>query len=377
MSEQRLEYYFKDDYTGESMPHTINLSLNNYCFMKCRMCDIGQSRANRKDKDMFFNNRAAGGGKAYTLPLEIVKKLIDDVAPYKTIIRPNFVEPLLRADIDEIAGYVTSKGLDFYIITNGYLLSKKAKTLVEAGMRVLRVSIDGTKDRHNEIRGLPDSFQRSIKGIEIVIEEKKRLGLEYPLIGICFTISDHNYDNLLDFYRELDSLGIAKEIYIAFNFLRYSTMEEAQTQNALFPQFFPLTQSSISCIDVEDIDTEELCRQIKAVRDEFAPDSYKYHFNPHLNDDEIKKWFDKKTYLHPEIPCFAPWTVAQVFYDGTVGVNGRCVSPSFGNIIDKPFHEIWNSEQARDFRMKLRKTPIMPVCNRCCRTFKVDDEKKD
>src|SRR5208283_271361 len=110
--------------------------------------------------------------------------------------------PLMRKDIEEIAEYVSSLGLDFYIITNGYFLPIKAAGLVDAGTRVLRVSIDGTKDRHNEIRGLSDSYQKSIEGIQLIIEGKKERGLEYPLVGICFTISDYNYDNLLDFYRE-------------------------------------------------------------------------------------------------------------------------------------------------------------------------------
>ena len=125
--------------------------------------------------------------------------MVDEVAPYKPLIRANFLEPLLNENIADIADYVTSRDLDFHIISNGYHLPQRAEGLVEAGTRTIRISLDGPAAVHNEIRGLGDSFDRAMEGIGKVLEKKRKLGDSNTLVGVCLTISGQNFDRIVDF----------------------------------------------------------------------------------------------------------------------------------------------------------------------------------
>lgn len=369
------DYYYKDDGGYAAPPHTVCISVNNSCFMRCSMCDVGQANRNKGDNspERFFHSRVTGGEGSRELPMPAIKQLVDELAPHNTVVRANFLEPLLRQDITDLADYTVGKGLDFYIITNGYLLPKKASDLVRCGTRSIRVSLDGPRQVHDQIRGVPSSFDRAVEGIQIALAERRRRGVDYPLIGACYTISNTNYDRILDFYRELDQLGIADKIYVAFNFLKYNTEQEAAEQTEVLHNGFRLTESSMEATDVEGINADVVWEQICSLHKEFPQDKYKYHFNPRLDHNELKQWFDSKTYLHPGTPCLAPWSIAQVFYNGDVGINGRCVSPTFGNILEQPFRDIWNSETALNFRRGLKKNPDMPACNRCARIFRKHD----
>lgn len=373
---EKRAYYHTGDGSLAEMPHTICLAVNNYCFMRCAMCDVGQSIKDKglRDDQLFFFHRQTGAEKAYSLPFEAIKKLVDDVAPYGPIIRANFLEPLTRDDIADIAEYTTSRGLEFFIITNGYLLPKRAISLLDAGVRAIRVSLDGPKEIHNRIRGLPDSFDNAMEGLKLVISEKKRRGQDYPLVGVCLTIQDNNHDRILDFYRELEAESIAKDVYVAFNHLKYNTAEEALRHNSKYSDHFPLTQSSLTGTDLAKIDIDVLWDQFVQIRKEFPRSDYKNHFNPLLTTkQEFQGWYDPNRYFNPGAPCYVPWTIAQVYFDGNVGVNGRCVSPSFGNILKQSFPEIWNSDSAQAFRRAVVKDPTMPACNRCNRFFHLQD----
>src|SRR5450756_1670299 len=76
------------------------------------------------------------------------KHFVDELVEYKPILILTGGEPLLRADVFEIARYATGKGLRAVLATNGTLLTPDiARKLKEAGIQRVSISIDGsTKD---------------------------------------------------------------------------------------------------------------------------------------------------------------------------------------------------------------------------------------
>jgi radical SAM protein with 4Fe4S-binding SPASM domain len=67
--------------------------------------------------------------------------------------------------------------------------------------------------------------------------------------------------------------------------------------------------------------------------------------------------------------CMSPWIAAYVFPDGEVR---PCLNStySFGNIKEKPFGRIWNSDRAVRFRRTLKKNGIFPLCRRCTELYR-------
>jgi len=40
---------------------------------------------------------------------------------------------------------------------------------------------------------------------------------------------------------------------------------------------------------------------------------------------------------------------------------------SFGNLVEQPAAEIWNSSTMRQFRVWLLENNLLPICQRCCK----------
>ncbi|MBW2566801.1 MAG: radical SAM protein, partial [Deltaproteobacteria bacterium] len=77
-------------------------------------------------------------------------------------------EPLLRADIFQIARYGTQKGLRMVMAPNGTLITEAiAREMVEAGIQRISISLDGsTKESHDKFRQVEGAFEGALRGIE-------------------------------------------------------------------------------------------------------------------------------------------------------------------------------------------------------------------
>ena len=365
------KYYFESN--GEALPPPVlSLSVNNNCYMRCKMCDIGAANAKRIDdiNDAHMSERYLKDKKYREFPFERIKALVDEMAGYDTIIRTNFIEPLLYSHFRELVEYVKSKGLRFYTITNGWLLPKHAEWAVEAGVDVLRVSIDGPRDIHDDIRGMKGSFDRSMKGLKLAVEHKRKLGVESPILGICYTISNHNYQHLVDFMEILDREDILKDIYVNFSHLQFASAWEVEKSIEADPEFFAdLKACSTVGVDPALVNTEVLANQIARLRERFPQEKYHYYFDPDLKDDSLVEYYDDSTWMFKDEPCFLPWYVTQVDVDGEVAVRGHCILPPFGNIMDKTFMEVWNSDAAIRLRRRLKERGTVAACNKCIGTL--------
>src|SRR3990172_9527033 len=73
------------------------------------------------------------------------KHFVDELVEYKPIIILTGGEPLLRADVYDIARYASGHGLRVVLATNGTLLTQDiACKLIEVGIQRVSISIDGS-----------------------------------------------------------------------------------------------------------------------------------------------------------------------------------------------------------------------------------------
>ncbi len=110
-------------------------------------------------------------------------------------------EPLIRQDIAQIVKRLSSQGVFVNMITNGLLLDRAmAETLKENGIATLAISIDGTREIHDEIRkkGAFDSARESFQYMT-------ELGIKS---GVVTTITNKNIDILGELKEELIRMGV-------------------------------------------------------------------------------------------------------------------------------------------------------------------------
>jgi MoaA/NifB/PqqE/SkfB family radical SAM enzyme len=106
-------------------------------------------------------------------------------------------EPLLHPDFFELVGHAKQKGLIVQLSTNGLLIdAKMVLKLILAGVEFIGVSIDGSNAlTHEQSRLSPGSFSRSIKALQLLVEQKKRQNAQ-TRIKVLSVVDSHNIKDI-------------------------------------------------------------------------------------------------------------------------------------------------------------------------------------
>ena len=107
------------------------------------------------------------------------EKSIDEVAALgaKKVVLTGFGEPMLDRRLEKKIAYARAKGLSTYIISNGSALnSRRARTLLEAGLDEMRISFYGMRpETYNAVmQGL--DFDRTMKGLLEFLKLRDEMG---------------------------------------------------------------------------------------------------------------------------------------------------------------------------------------------------------
>jgi len=128
--------------------------------------------------------------------LDVVRQLAD--AGVRIVILSGG-EPLLRADVFELAAAIRDAGMAPQVSTNGVLIDATAATrLAEAGVQYVGVSIDGTPSFNDRYRGLAGGFAKALAGAR----HARRAGMR---TGIRTTVTRRNVsqiDDVMDFVAD-------------------------------------------------------------------------------------------------------------------------------------------------------------------------------
>ncbi len=133
--------------------------------------------------------------------LGVVKNLSDAGVNYLIL---SGGEPLLRHDLPTIASYAKQLGMYVSLSTNGTLInSSMAGHIVDAGFDYVGVSLDGARETHDKFRGMSGSYDKSVRGIEIL----KKEGIK---TGIRFTLTQFNIDDLKHIFSLVERTEVEK-----------------------------------------------------------------------------------------------------------------------------------------------------------------------
>ena len=151
----------KNKYKLPHAPPNIMIDTTSLCNLNCVMC--GTQRSVQKKGQM---------------EMSLFRSIIDQATEMGTsnITLHTIGEPLLHPNIVEMVKYVKKKELYVNITTNGQLLTEeKARGLLEAGLDVLRVSIEGaTEKTYSNIRrgGTLELLLKNLRTFNKIKEEK-------------------------------------------------------------------------------------------------------------------------------------------------------------------------------------------------------------
>jgi len=181
-------------------PVDISLKVTEKCNSRCITCNVWREQANKPEltiedfEEIFYQ-------------LKAVK--MKNIGFYGG-------EALLRKDIGELAHKAKSIMPESRILvtTNGLLLKNKAAELLDGGIDMVSISLDGVGEVNDKIRGVPGYYDRVIEGIEELkrIDTKKKIKINMGATLISLNI--HQVPHLID---------LAKEMGISWSFNLFDT----------------------------------------------------------------------------------------------------------------------------------------------------------
>ena len=292
---------FRDN---EARVHELNYlfwECTTRCHFHCRHCGSDCSVQSR-EKDM---------------PLEDFLRALDTIPPTHrprdfTVVLTGG-EPLLRPDIVEAGREIRRRGFGWGMVSNGWLYDEPMQQrLLEAGMGVLTVSLDGLEASHDWMRGMPGSYRRVLRAIGLFAREP-RLNAD-----VVTCVNKRNISELPQMYDLLEGMGLK--------------------QWRLFT-IIPIGRAAADP-DMHLTDTEfvELMEFIKGKREEGGPMQVTFSCEGYLGRYEEK--------VRPvRAFCHAGVNIASVLIDGRI-----CACPNIdrdrfsqGNIYEDNFYEVWET----------------------------------
>jgi Fe-coproporphyrin III synthase len=248
-------------------------------------------------------------------------------------------EPLIREDLPKLISAATSAGMRAVISTNGTLITReKAGILGDMGLSYVGVSLDGLEEVNDRFRGVSGAFANALKGIE----NSMSAGIK---VGLRFTMNKRNYQEIPKIFDLMETSGIQR---ICFYHLVYSgrgknLMEEDLTH-----------EQTRATLDLIMDRTKKLIDKGKSVEvltvDNHADGPYIYlkmleKKNPRASDvlELLKMNAGNSTGLG----------IGSINWDGDVYPDQFWRNKVLGNVLKKPFSDIWD-DKTNEFLMNLK-----------------------
>lgn len=338
-------------------PLSIVLLVTYRCNLRCKMCFYYNESEIKKTGDMITRR------KDEELSFERIKELIDEMEKMKIrVMTLHGGEPLIYPGIFDIASYARDRGIAVNFVTNGTMISQNiAERIVKAKISGITFSIDGPEDIHDEVRSMKGVFAKVISGIGF-LKELEKAGKKIPNIQVSTYISAINQEKIEELYEILKEMKIKNW---GVGLITYNSEKmEAATRKILHIN-----------TDEGQGGLENLTDEVKNIKEEVLLEQREKikKANKHYRMDiifptekAVKKYYD--SYYNEKDFCLYPWarTVISPYGEVFPCVNLSMVNYSLGNIKEKSLKEIWNSAEYIEFRKKLKKNKLLPICSKCC-----------
>jgi 12,18-didecarboxysiroheme deacetylase len=287
------------------------------------------------------------------LTTEEGKALIADLASFGSpVILFSGGEPLIRKDLPELAQFAVDRGMRAVISTNGTLLTpERIRTFRAIGLSYIGVSLDGLKETHDFFRGVPGTFERTIRGIR----DSRDAGIK---VGVRFTVNRHNVKDVPAIFDLLEAEDIPR---CCFYHLVYSGRGSALVEEDLSHEE---TRRLLDLImdRTRDLFAKGLEKEILTV-DNHADGPYVYL---RLLREDPARAAEVLELLKMNEGNSSGNGIGCVSWDGAVHADQFWRGISFGNVRERPFSAIW-TDTSNELMAKLKdkKPHVKGRCATC------------
>jgi radical SAM protein with 4Fe4S-binding SPASM domain len=240
-------------------------------------------------------------------------------------------EPLMRADIRELARHAGKRGLKMALSTNGTLITpERARRIRDSGIEYAGISLDGAKaETHDRFRNSPGAFEKTIAAFAACREAGLRS-------GVRVTLTRENY-------RELEALVDLALALGASRFCLYWLVPAGRGSDS----YTRLQLGHTEVTDALSLLYRKAQQTDPAVMEFLTVDAPQdcIHLLASMERDGSEDLADARKLLESlQGGCSAGTRVADIDAQGNVYPCQFARSPEFliGNIRNRPFSELWS-----------------------------------
>ncbi|MBG0776222.1 MAG: 12,18-didecarboxysiroheme deacetylase [Desulfovibrionaceae bacterium] len=284
---------------------------------------------------------------------EQAKAMIDDLAAFGApVMLFSGGEPLVRRDLIELAKHARAKGMRAVISTNGTLITQeKAQELKEVGLSYVGISLDGAEEVHDRFRGVPGAYRKALKAVE----NCKAEGLK---VGLRFTINKRNAAEIPHLFQLVRDLEVPR---ICFYHLVYSgrgselideDLDHAETR-AVVDLIMDKTREMFD---------DGLEKEVLTV-DNHCDGPYLWM---RLLKEDPKRAEEVFELLQYNEGNNSGRGIGCISWDGKVHADQFWRNHTFGNVLERPFSEIWMDPEIELLhKLKDKKRHVKGRCATC------------
>lgn len=343
-------FYNADIFKNEHRPSSLYLKLTDACNLNCKMC----GQANNKKLGLIKNQNF--------LDLNVVKKFIEPIIKEVEFVNLWGGEPFLHPKVIEFIKYFSENKKYISIATNGTLLRKYAKILVEIGVDEIVISLDGPKDIHNNIRGNSKSFEYAKLGIEEIVKLKKHRQIK-PKIFLNCTITEENIDYLQELLILCKDWKVNKLIYQLPMFI---TEKQGKEYSSICNNLWGITPTSWKgFLKAYDLDLDKLYNFYDHVKSNYRDfvDFYNIGFD---SKDKLKEYFNNPDECLGKSKCIVLNSALVIESNGDLVTCPDFSDIKYKNIEHTDYQDFFNSEIRKEFIQGFNDNNGYPICKRCC-----------
>jgi radical SAM protein with 4Fe4S-binding SPASM domain len=301
-------------------PITLQLEPSSLCNLRCTLCPV-----------TYGLDRSSG-----LMNLKIFKEIIDTIGDYLfMIVMFNWGEPFVNPAIYDMIAYAKKNNIGVISSSNAHAFAKKenADKLIESGIDVIAVAIDGIKQETYERFRDTGCLETALEGVRNLVAAKHAMSSKIPLINLRFIPMKHNEHEIPELKRLANTLDV----------------------------------------DVLSIKT---LNPYGCYSDEISEDPAYYDKSLTKNERYHRFKYDGNTTNRHRIsrkpPCIKLWDCMTICWNGDVCLCAFDYKNRFliGNIVTDSIQNVWNSSNLRSMRRQFRKDyKKIQLCKNCTYSF--------
>jgi 12,18-didecarboxysiroheme deacetylase len=281
------------------------------------------------------------------------QQLIDDLSEFGVpVLLFSGGEPLVRKDLPDLAAYAVKRGMRAVISTNGTLISKSlAKRLKEIGLSYVGISLDGMQAVNDRFRGVNGAFNKAMEGIR----NCKDAGIK---VGLRFTINKVNVSEIPKIFDLIEKIDIPR---VCFYHLVYAGRGSKLVKEDLS---HPETREAVNLIinRTKDLHDRGMPKEVLTV-DNHADGPYLYL---KLLKEDPQRAKEVYQLLQMNEGNNSGRGIGCISWNGDVHADQFWRHYRFGNVIERPFSEIWTDlSEPLMKRLKEKKKYVKGRCATC------------